>query len=123
MRGAHGRGLHVGTDLGDPPDGDRHGHRDRYLQQEILAGLHGKALTGTTAPSVQREYAQLAGAMRQLARDRVVAHHFYGARRSPKKPDQDVSQAIELEFQDALRLYQSSLNSALAIFDRSATAR
>ena len=90
-----------------------------YLQQEILAGLYGKALTGTTAPSVEREYAQLAGAMRQLARDRVVAHHYYEHwALAQEKPDQDVSQAIELEFQDALRPYQSSLNSALAVFDR-----
>jgi hypothetical protein len=90
-----------------------------YMQQEFLATQYGKALTGTTAPSVERELGLLADAMRTLARDRVVARHVYEhwARVQETQDPQD-AETIEIELHDALRAYHSSIDGALAVFNR-----
>jgi hypothetical protein len=89
-----------------------------YLQQEILAGLYSEAITGTTAPSVEREYRQLADAMREVARARVFAQHVYEHWARAQEKQDELAEAIEYEFHDALRSYQSAVNAALAAFDR-----
>ena len=90
-----------------------------HLQAEFLAGQYGKALTGTTAPSVEREFDRLGGAMRELAGARVVARHIYEHwARAQGGQDELAAEAVEFELHDALRSYQSSLNGALAVFNR-----
>jgi hypothetical protein len=84
----------------------------------VESGLYGQALTGTTAPSVEREFSQLADAMRELAGTRVVARHVYEHwARAQENPD-ELAEAIEFEFHDALRSYHSSIDGALAVFNR-----
>jgi hypothetical protein len=89
-----------------------------YLQQEILAGLYSDAMTGTAAPSVEREYRQLADAMREVARARVLTQHVYEHWARAQEKQDELAEAIEYEFHDALRAYHSAVNAALAAFDR-----
>jgi hypothetical protein len=87
-----------------------------YMQQEFLASQYGKALTGTTAPSVERELGRLADAMRPLAEDRVRARHIYEHwARAQEDPMEAEVAAVELH--DALRAYHTSINGALAAFN------
>jgi hypothetical protein len=90
-----------------------------YMQQEFLASQYGKALTGTTAPSVERELNLLADAMRPVAEDRVRARHVYEHwARVQEQQDPMDAEVAAVELADALRAYHESINGALAAFNR-----